>query len=70
MLEAAINKLRNSAHQAADVLLEIAQNKRASSSSRVSAARAIFEIVIKVQEFQELEDRVAELESDKAAPAY
>ena len=69
-LEAAINKVCNSASQAADVLLEISTNKRASSSSRVSAARAIFEIAIKAQEFHELENRVAELENHKAAPTY
>ena len=52
------------------VLLEISTNKRASSSSGVSAARAIFEIAIKAQEFHELENRVAELENHKAASTY
>ena len=69
-LEAAINKLCHSTYQAAVVLLEISTNKRASSSSRVSAARAIFEIAIKVREFHELENRVAELENYKAAPTH
>lgn len=69
-LEAAINKLCSSTYQAAAVLLEVSTNKRASSSSRVSAARAIFEIAVKAQEFHELENRVAELENYKAAPTY
>jgi len=70
MLEAAINRVCSSASQAADVLLEISKSKGATSSSRVSAARAILEIAIKVQEFHELESRVAELESYKATPTY
>jgi hypothetical protein len=70
MLETAINKVCSSASQAADVLLEISRNEHASSSSRVSAARAILEIAVKVQEFHELENRVAELENYKATPTY
>src|SRR5271165_3397523 len=46
MLEAAINRVCSSASQAADVLLEISKSKGATSSSRVSAARAILEIAI------------------------
>lgn len=67
MLDAAINKLHCSTYQAADALLQIATNKRATSSSRVSAARAILEITIKLQDFQELERRIAELENCKTA---
>jgi hypothetical protein len=70
MLEAAINKLHASACQAADVLREISTDKGATSSSRVSAARAILEITVKVQEFHELERRVEELENCKTTQAY
>ena len=66
LLEAAINKLCHSTHQAAVVLLEVSKNKRATSSSRVSAARAILEIAMKAQEFHELESRIAELENWQA----
>jgi transposase-like protein len=66
LLEAAINKLFHSTYQAAAVLLEVSKNKRATSSSRVSAARAILEIAMKAQEFHELESRIAELENWQA----
>jgi hypothetical protein len=70
LLDAAINKLCHSTYEAAAVLLEVSKNKRATSSSRVSAARAILEIAMKAQEFQELESRIAELENYKAPPTY
>lgn len=66
LLEAAINKLFGSTYQAVAVLLEVSKNKRATSSSRVSAARAILEIAMKAQEFHELESRIAELENWQA----
>ena len=63
----AVMRLQADAAHAAKVLREVADDKDASASSRVAAARAILDGAIKGVELLDLEERIAALEELTAA---
>jgi len=58
----AIGKLQNNFSGAIDVLKEIAVNKKAPASPRVTAARAIIDQALKTVEVENIEERIERLE--------
>lgn len=60
--EAAIAQLQTDATGAARVLREIAEDREAPASARVSAAKAVIEHALKGVELIDLEERVEEIE--------
>jgi hypothetical protein len=62
MLESTVNLLRQKSVAAVETLAEVANDKEASASARVSAARSVVELAIKGAELQDLEARIDDLE--------
>jgi hypothetical protein len=62
VVERAIAQLQADSTVAARVLREVAEDKEANASARVSAARAIIEHTLKAVELLDLEERVQEIE--------
>lgn len=64
LLEATINKLRYLGCDAVGVLHEVAVNGKSPASSRVSAGRAIVEVMLRAVEVQDLAERLDRLEAN------
>ena len=62
MLESTANLLRQKSVAAVETLADVANDKEASASARVSAARSIVELAIKGAELQDIEARIDDLE--------
>ena len=62
-IDAAVSRLAGSAGDAADVLVSIANDKAERGATRVSAARALLDGVLRMVELRDLASRVASLES-------
>lgn len=62
MLETTVNLLRQKSVMAVETLSEVANDKEAAASARVSAARSVVELAIKGAELLDLEARIDELE--------
>jgi hypothetical protein len=62
MLETTVNLLRQKSVAAVETLANVANDKEASASARVSAARSVVEMAIKGAELQDLEARIDDLE--------
>jgi hypothetical protein len=62
ILESTFNLLRQKSVAAVETLANVANDKKASASARVSAARSVVELAIKGAELQDLEQRITELE--------
>jgi hypothetical protein len=67
VLEATASRLTSDSTKASRVLLQIAQDKKAPASARVSAAKVIIENAVKAVETLDLEPRLKELEKAVAA---
>jgi len=63
VVEHAVVKLQQDAFAAAAVLLEIAQDTKASAGARVSAARAILDRSMRSVEMDDLEARIERMEA-------
>jgi hypothetical protein len=61
-LDAVMGRLRQIAGEAVETLREVAVNQEAPPSSRIAAARAVLDMVIKVVEAEEVEDRLTAVE--------
>lgn len=61
-LDAVMGRLRQIAGEAVETLREVAVNQEAPASSRVAAARAVIDTMIKVVEAEELEGRLTAVE--------
>lgn len=64
MLDGAISRLSQISTDAVTTLHVVAKNKRASPSSRVSAARAILEIALKAAEIEDVRRELEELKTN------
>jgi hypothetical protein len=62
LVECAMVRLQNDAEHAASVLRDVADDKEAPASARVTAARTIIELSIKSVELGDLQQRLASLE--------
>lgn len=62
-IDAAVSRLAGGAGDAADVLVSIANDPTERGATRVSAARALLEGVLRMVELRDLASRVASLES-------
>lgn len=62
ILESTFNLLRQKSVAAVETLANVANDKEALASARVSAARSVVELAIKGVELQDLEQRITELE--------
>jgi hypothetical protein len=62
MLESTVNLLRQKSVAAVETLSDVANDKEASASARVSAARSVVELAIKGTELLDLEARMDQLE--------
>jgi hypothetical protein len=62
LLEGTINRLRSIGDDAVDGLSEVVKDKNSPAGARVSAGRAILEIMLKAVEAQDLADRLDKLE--------
>jgi hypothetical protein len=62
VLEASASRLTADSAAASRVLLQIAEDEKASASARVAAARAIIESAVKTVETLDLEPRLKEIE--------
>jgi hypothetical protein len=62
LVECAMVRLQNDAEHAACVLRDVADDKEASASARVTAARTIIELSVKSVELGDLQQRLASLE--------
>ncbi len=62
MVESAIGQLQAVCTKAVTVLIEVAEDKQASASARVSAARTIIEQSLRAVELEDLAERVERLE--------
>jgi hypothetical protein len=62
LVEVAISQLQNACTKAARVLVEIAEDKEASPSARVSAAKTIIEQSISAVELVDMMERIERLE--------
>ena len=62
-IDAAVSRLAGSAGDAVDVLVSIANDKAERGATRVSAARALLDGVLRMVELRDLASRVASLES-------
>jgi hypothetical protein len=62
LVECAMVRLQNDAEHAARVLRDVADDKTAPSSARVTAARTIIELSVKSVELGDLQQRLASLE--------
>lgn len=62
LINHAISRLQQSSEKAVNVLVKIAEDKNCPASARVSAAKTILEISLKTVEFEDLEQRIDELE--------
>jgi hypothetical protein len=60
-LESTVNLLRQKSVAAVETLTDVANDKEASASARVSAARSVVELAIKSAELQDLEERIGEM---------
>lgn len=63
LLEGAINALRTSGWEGANTLRELAKDAATPPAARVSAARALLELLLRGIETQELEERIQRLET-------
>src|ERR1700693_2650725 len=61
MLESTVNLLRQKSVAAVETLGDVATDKEALASARVSAARSLVEFAIKGAEVRDLEERIGEL---------
>ncbi len=59
----AASRLQQSAGQAVDTLSEVMADKEASPSARVQAARVCLDMAMRAVELEDLESRIAQLES-------
>jgi hypothetical protein len=62
ILDQAITNLQRATNKAINALVCVVEDSEASASARVSGARSILELAIKVTEIQALESRIEELE--------
>jgi len=62
-IDAAVSRLAGAAGDAADVLASIANDKAERGATRVSAARALLDGVLRMVELRDLASRVASLET-------
>jgi hypothetical protein len=62
LLEGTVNRLRSIGDAAVDGLSEVVKDKSSPAGARVSAGRAILEIMLKAVEVQDLTDRLDKLE--------
>jgi Transposase len=67
LVEACASRLTSDSTEASKVLLQIAKDKKAPASARVSAAKAIIENAVKAVETLDLEPRLKEIEKNLAA---
>jgi hypothetical protein len=65
-IDAAVSRLAGGAVDAADVLVSIANDKAERGATRVSAARALLDSVLRMVELRDLASRVASLETKVA----
>jgi hypothetical protein len=63
LLEAAVNLLRKEATAAARTLATVSADTTAPASARVSGARAVLDLVLRAAELQDIEERIAALET-------
>lgn len=62
VLKQALSKLQQASGEAVETLKEVCGDATASSSARVTAAKSIIEMSVKVAELDEIEKRLTELE--------
>jgi len=63
LLEGSINALRGAGWQGVSTLREVARDTKTPAAARVSAARAILELLLRGIETQELAERIERLET-------
>jgi hypothetical protein len=66
-LNVGLTRLQGAASQAVDVLVAVMADAEERASTRVSAAKTVLDLAVKIAELQELELRVAALESGQTA---
>jgi len=63
LLEATINMLRTAGEKGVNTLIAVADNKKAPPTARVSAGRALLEVLLRAVETQDLAARMERLEA-------
>jgi transposase-like protein len=66
LLDGTINKLRSAGNDAVDLLHKVIRNPKLATTPRVSAARAILEVLLKAVEIQDITTRLEKLEAAMA----
>lgn len=66
VLDAALERLKTAAFNAVGTLIEVAASPAASDMARVSSAKAVIELALRVGSIQQLTERVEQLERESA----